>query len=213
MTQTTQKVATRKKENTTTTSNIAVLDEYTGMVQLAQKMFQVKNEIGSISKGSTNPFYNSKYFDINDLLHHVEPILHNHRLMCLQPVIDGKVYTQIVDVDSGYKYESWIEMPHMDDPQKLGSAIKYFRRYTLASLLSMQSLDDDGNKAKPKTTQQNDPQTRPTAKTLTAEQFKLAMESDAKGVDATIKHIESGKIKASSNQINKLKIQLEKLTK
>ena len=40
-----------------------------------------------------------------------------------------------------------INLPEISDPQKLGSAITYFRRYTLQSLLALQAEDDDGNKA------------------------------------------------------------------
>ena len=32
------------------------------------KIFALRNEIGSISKDSENPFYRSKYFDINKLI-------------------------------------------------------------------------------------------------------------------------------------------------
>ena len=39
------------------------------------KLSEVKKEIGAISKDSTNPFFKSKYFDINGLLKHVEPLL------------------------------------------------------------------------------------------------------------------------------------------
>ena len=46
-------------------------------------------------------------------------------------------------------------LPNDLDAQKLGSAITYFRRYTLQSLLALQAIDDDGNlaikkKSKPK---------------------------------------------------------------
>jgi hypothetical protein len=40
---------------------------------------------------------------------------------------------------------SSIALPQIQDPQKLGSAITYFRRYTLQSLLSLQAIDDDAN--------------------------------------------------------------------
>ena len=42
------------------------------MKELYKKLAAVKNEIGAISKDSTNPFFKSKYFDINGLLNHVE---------------------------------------------------------------------------------------------------------------------------------------------
>ncbi len=118
------------------------------MKQINQKLFKAKKEFTAISKDSTNPFYKSKYFDINALLSQVEPILHNHGLMVLQPIKDNKVYSQIVDVESGDNIDSSIELPNINDPQKLGSAITYYRRYTLQSLLSLQAEDDDANLTK-----------------------------------------------------------------
>ena len=38
-------------------------------------------------------------------------------------------------------------LPNDLDAQKMGSAITYFRRYTLQSLLALQAIDDDGNLA------------------------------------------------------------------
>ena len=115
-----------------------------------QKLAAAKTEIGAISKDSTNPFFKSKYFDINNLLAHVEPILQKNGLICLQPIIDGSVVTKIVDVDCIDFIESSIALTDERDPQKLGSQISYFRRYTLSSLLAIQAEDDDANSAKPK---------------------------------------------------------------
>ena len=117
-----------------------------------QKLADAKAEIGAISKDSTNPFFKSKYFDINGLLAHVEPILLKNGLLCLQPIIEGKVLTQIFDIEieHGCCIESSIAMTDERDPQRLGSQISYFRRYTLSSLLSIQAEDDDAQSAKPK---------------------------------------------------------------
>ena len=116
-------------------------------MNIYQKLFQAKKKIGKISKDSTNPFFKSKYFDVNALLEHVEPILESHELLLLQPVEGNKVITQIIDIESGEKISSFIEFININDPQKLGSAITYFRRYTLQSLLGLQAIDDDGNHA------------------------------------------------------------------
>jgi hypothetical protein len=105
-----------------------------------EKLKAVKSEIGKISKDSTNPFFKSKYFDVNALLEHVEPLLGKNGLLLLQPIIDGKVST-------GEKIYSEIELGTFTDPQKLGSAITYYRRYTLQSLLGLQAEDDDANHA------------------------------------------------------------------
>ena len=71
-------------------------------------------------------------------------------LMITQPIIDGKVYSIIWDVETGQSMESFLELPIQSDPQKIGSAISYFRRYTCSSILSISAEDDDGNKASKK---------------------------------------------------------------
>ena len=115
-----------------------------------QKLADAKAEIGAISKDSTNPFFKSKYFDINNLLAHVEPILLKHGLLCLQPIIEGHVVTQIIDIDTEQMISSSIALTDEKDPQKLGSQISYFRRYSCSSILAIQAEDDDANIAKPK---------------------------------------------------------------
>lgn len=108
------------------------------------KLAKVKEVLNPIKKTETNPFLKSKYFDINSLLEQVEPILHEHGLLLVQPIQQGKVTTYLVDPETGDDLGSEIELPNIQDPQKLGSAITYYRRYTLQSLLALQALDDDG---------------------------------------------------------------------
>lgn len=116
-------------------------------MNLYTKLNEVKKEIGAISKDATNPFFKSKYFDINSLLKHVEPLLQKNGLLLLQPIVKGEVFSEIVDIESGESVQSSIPLPNMDDPQKLGSAVTYYRRYTLQSLLGLQAEDDDANTA------------------------------------------------------------------
>jgi len=161
------------------------------MKTIYQKLAQAKKEIGAISKDSKNPFYKSKYFDINQLLQHVEPVLEKYGLMVMQPIIEGKVVSLIIDVETGNDCRSEITLTDERDPQKIGSQISYFRRYSLSSLLCLQAQDDDGNQAIPK---------KPTAK-------KVFSKTDAdaeflKGTDA--KEL-SKKYIITTEQINKYK--------
>lgn len=120
-----------------------------------ENLFEAKKHIGKISKDSKNPFFKSKYFDINGLLNAVEPVLAENGLLLLQPIEDGKVITKIVNVSDGVTIQSEMILPALTDAQKLGSAITYFRRYTAQSLLGLQAEDDDANLAsrKPKAKQ------------------------------------------------------------
>ena len=114
------------------------------MNSVYQKLAKVKAVLNPIRKTETNPFLKSKYFDINSLLEQVEPIIQEHGLILAQPIQAGKVVTYLIDPDTGDDLGSEIELPQIQDPQKLGSAITYYRRYTLQSLLALQALDDDG---------------------------------------------------------------------
>jgi hypothetical protein len=111
------------------------------------KIHQAKQEIGKVSKTATNPHFKKSYADLNSLIEAVESILLEKGLLLLQPLQGGKVITMIFDVETGESIQSDIDLPQIQDPQKLGSAITYFRRYTLQSLLSLQAVDDDGNLA------------------------------------------------------------------
>jgi hypothetical protein len=110
-----------------------------------QKLHNAKQSIKKVAKNAKNPHFKNNYADINALIEEVEPILLENRLLLLQPIEDGYVYTRIVDIDSGEICESCMKLPEITDPQKIGSAVTYYRRYTLQSLLSLQAVDDDAN--------------------------------------------------------------------
>jgi hypothetical protein len=133
-----------------------------------QKLHAAKQQIGKVAKNATNPHFKKSYADINALLTTVEPILHEHGLLLLQPVVGNDVVTRIIDIDSGEVIESFMSLPVITDPQKVLAAVTYFRRGTLQSLLSLQAVDDDGNTAAAA------PQGKPT---ITDDRFKKALES------------------------------------
>jgi hypothetical protein len=112
-----------------------------------QKLHNAKQSIKKVAKNAKNPHFKNNYADINALIEEVEPILLENRLLLLQPIEDGYVYTRIVDIDSGEICESCMKLPEIQDPQRIGSAVTYYRRYTLQSLMSLQSIDDDSNLA------------------------------------------------------------------
>ena len=127
------------------------------MKTIYTKLADLKKEVGKMTKDSKNPFFNSKYFDINQLLEHLEPLLQKNGLIVLQPIINKEVVSKIIEIETGDEICSSLELPPLTDPQKIGSAITYYRRYTLQSLLGIQAEDDDANKASGKETK-NEPE-------------------------------------------------------
>jgi len=112
-----------------------------------QKLHRAKLAIGKVTKNANNPHFKKSYADLNAIIEAVEPILLENGLLLLQPIQGNSVCTQIIDIDSGAKVESCMELPVGLNPQQQGSAITYFRRYTLQSILSLQAVDDDGHSA------------------------------------------------------------------
>ena len=136
------------KENNYFYTKLNVMDKKVQIDNIYQKLWKAKQEIGKVTKGSNNPFFKSKYADLNAILEATEPILLKHELIVLQPVINGFVCTQIIDIATGDKVESVLQLPEINDPQKLIASITYYRRGSLQSLLSLQAVDDDGNTAR-----------------------------------------------------------------
>lgn len=117
------------------------------MKTIYAKLLNAKKNIGKIKKTMKNGHFKNTYADINALLEVVEPVLLDNGLLLLQPIINNKVITQIIDVETGDKIESIIELDGNLNPQQRGSQITYYRRYSLQSALSLEVIDDDGNSA------------------------------------------------------------------
>lgn len=133
------------------------------MKNLLAKIYAVQSELTPIIKSEANPFYKSKYFDVNMVIEHLMPLLTKHKLTVLQPLsnIDGApaIKTMVADMDSGEMLDDVMPLPKIDDPQKMGSAITYVRRYALTSLFLVQGEEDDDANATVK------PQAKPQAQT------------------------------------------------
>lgn len=115
-------------------------------------LFKAKLSFERAKKSENNPFFKSKYADLNSILDACEEGLSTEKLMVLQPVVHDEtgtvVETRIVHVDSG----EWVSstMPLIlvkNDMQAAGSAVTYARRYSLQAILGLQTEDDDGEAA------------------------------------------------------------------
>jgi len=136
-------------------------------LSLHQKVHRAKLTIGKIIKNAQS--HHSKYADLNAIMAEVEPVLLENGLLLLQPIHDNAVCTQIIDIDSGDMLESCMSLPQNVNPQQMGSAISYYRRYTLQACLSLQAVDDDGNAAS------KEPVTETKKEVLSETRFKAAL--------------------------------------
>lgn len=107
------------------------------------KLLEFQKKIGIIKKDSKNPHFKNTYASLTQILSEVKPLLTECGLILIQPISLEGIGTTIIDFETGEKIETVISLPTNLSPQQLGSAITYFRRYTLASLLSLEIDDDD----------------------------------------------------------------------
>ena len=118
-----------------------------------QDLLAVMKEMTPVKKDAKNPYFNSDYTTLDNVLRETRKLLEKHNFILLQPITSDEngvyVETTLIHVPTGEKIGSRMRiMPAKDaDPQAQGSAITYARRYSLKSLLAMSDEDDDAERA------------------------------------------------------------------
>jgi hypothetical protein len=152
-------------------------------------------EVENVTKNAINPAFKgegkkegSRYADLSEVLATARPVYSRHGVSLIQSgnlIGDQVVVTSILAHKSGgYITAEASCIPSRRDPQGVGAAITYLRRYSAAALFCIAQEDDDGNAASGRADQtQSAP--KPTAKKQkTSEQPEAwtpppALEADA----------------------------------
>jgi hypothetical protein len=127
------------------------------MINIAKSILKAQKEMGAASKDAKNPFFKSKFADLNSVRDAVMPALHSAGISVLQPTVfrDGRSFVQTCLLhESGETFtaETEIICAKQNDPQALGSAISYARRYGLQALMCVAAVDDDAEAGMGRTT-------------------------------------------------------------
>lgn len=119
-----------------------------GIGQLAKALSQAQGQMQSAKRTSENPYFRSRYADLSQLIDVARKPLADNGLAVSQLVVPQLEYAEIQTVlmhESGEWIASGIQLqPTKPDPQGMGSAITYARRYAYAAILGIASEDDDG---------------------------------------------------------------------
>ena len=126
------------------------------IAELAAALCAAQAEMRPAPKDSVNPHFKSKYADLASLWDTIREPLTKNGLAVVQTFspehAEGElILTTILMHKSGQSIQSTMRMPlPKRDPQGLGSATSYARRYALAAMVGATSdEDDDGNAAMP----------------------------------------------------------------
>lgn len=119
--------------------------------KLPQALRAVQHAVGGITKDQVNTHFRNKYANLNAVLDGIRIPLHDNGFYFTQPIrvtLDGRmVLTTYLFHESGEHIQSEMMIPDENKPALVGSAISYFRRYSLMSLLGLPTYDDDGAEA------------------------------------------------------------------
>ena len=133
--------------------------------ELAAALAKAKTSFGEIKKTAENPFYHSKYAPLDGVIAATDAALSANGLAVTQLPENEGLTTLLLHTSGQYISSLYPIRPVKDDPQGLGSAITYARRYALSAILGVASEpDDDANAASGgKATAAAKPQTKPPA--------------------------------------------------
>jgi hypothetical protein len=120
--------------------------------QLAKALAAAQAQMKPAAKDASNPHFKSKYADLEAVNEAARVLAENGiAIMC---VPDGWSENRIVIRamlvhSSGESMEGRLEMPvsQPNNPQAVGSALTYARRYAVSALANIATSDDDGNEA------------------------------------------------------------------
>lgn len=125
------------------------METSTDIKEISKALFEFQGKMSTIVKKDKNPFFKSSYAGLPTILEAIDQPLKDTGLLVTQmPSGESGLTTMLIHVDSGQYFKSTNDMKaKANDPQALGSAITYNRRYTLVSMLRLNvDDDDDGNK-------------------------------------------------------------------
>ena len=125
------------------------MSEYVG--ELANALSKAQGTIKGAVKDSQNPFFKSDYADLASVWGACRDALAKNGLAVTQTLAGTpesvEVITTLMHISGQWINGKLTIKPVKIDPQAIGSAITYARRYALAAMVGVAPDDDDGNAA------------------------------------------------------------------
>ena len=116
---------------------------------LITRLMHISKDLGPIPKNGYNPHFKSNYPLYGDILKTLKPLLQKHKVHVYHYVQSSYLVTEVVNADEPTDYiKSGIPLDEelLKNPQKLGGALTYYKRYNTVALFDLDTeVDDDGN--------------------------------------------------------------------
>ncbi len=123
------------------------------ITKIASALVKAQGELNAVSKDGNNPHFRSKYATLQNIVESTRDTLRKHGLAVVQTFneTDGtyiSLNTTVLHESGEYITGTFSMRPSKVDPQGLGSATTYARRYALSAIIGIVTdEDDDGNES------------------------------------------------------------------
>lgn len=123
------------------------------MTELVKAMLKVQQVLIPVAKDAENSFVKSKYATLKAVMDACRDALLTNGIWVSQFPVSAEtgslaLVTKLIHAESGEWQASCLVMPlSKTDPQGYGSALTYARRYALATMVGLVSVDDDAEAA------------------------------------------------------------------
>jgi hypothetical protein len=131
-----------------------MLNQSDSIANLTLALSIVQGKMSHAVKDSANPFFKSKYADLESVWDACRSLLSENGLAIMQfPGLYSELDKSMsLTTVIGHKSGEWISQEMSvpvtkPDAQGAGSALTYMRRYALAAVVGVVQADDDGNAA------------------------------------------------------------------
>jgi len=155
--------------------------------ELTKALVKVQSQLGGARLDSSNPFFKSKYASLSAVWDACRKLLADNELAVIQTTSAGNDNNLIIDTTLSHSSGEWItgELPMIlpkNDPQGIGSAITYGRRYGLSAIIGICPEDDDAESAMERSINEKKPDSKSKD---TVEKNVEAAKEDTNSVDRT----------------------------
>jgi hypothetical protein len=142
--------------------------------KISAAIVKAQGELNAVTKDGNNPHFRSKYATLQNIVESTRDVLRKHGLAVIQTFgeTDGTYINLITTLlhESGEAFSGTLTMrPSKVDPQGLGSATTYARRYALSAILGIVTDEDDDGNASSQPSRDRALETKYEAQTASAE--------------------------------------------
>ena len=130
------------------------MEKSESITELAKALNKFQAECSGAKKNANNPHFKSKFANLEAVINCAKDALSDNGLSVVQfPIMDQGycgVETILMHSSGEFISNKLLLACKKQDPQAMGSAITYARRYSYQSVLGIPSEDDDGEKSMPR---------------------------------------------------------------